>query len=748
MNEQQWARRMATWLPRLAEPADMQAAGAALFEIEISGICQVGEAHGFKDVTDEEVQRVYARAVGLVADDLNRLVPAWIQRLLESITSQRHNQQASQEAVRADMDIPEMDMPGILAAGQLVKVLTAVGERLDPYLDPILAAVGTQGREGDERLCEVLQHAGPRVQEAVPAMLAVLREHGVWCWPSHLGQALARASHWDKRVLRELRSLLSSEDQHIRRSAIDILGLLGDRAKSAVDQLLAFRHGSEEERCGIIGTLAQQSEPPPAVLDLLEAAMRDESGYVRRAAAYALGKLQAAPDRFVPLLAEACDYPEYLHDTSLPEAAVRTLGEYGPAARVALPRLRLFLEGPIKGRTVDSSVVRQAIERILLAGPGGSIAVLEPEAKFEPLRRAESLTLDEPLFAVRHQGRQCYIDHQGQLAITTRFSWGKPFGDGRAIVGDDEGTFVINRSGEVVFESTWDDIKPFSEGLAAVQKHEKWGFVDQDGRIVIGPQYDSVTFFSEGLAGVELGRQEDTSGNVITCAHPGRFGFINRSGQIVIPANLIQASAFHGGRAAVCTGGVMKPNLLLEGREVLSNREYGYINSMGRLVIEGVYDMASPFCEGLASVTLGEVCGRSRAGYIDVNGNVVVPLTLTSANDFKDGLALVRRRGRKWRGRQLVIDRTGQVVLEPQYTMIEPFSEGLAAACSGAEWGFIDTHGKVVIEPQFDQCEPFTNGLAEVQRGNWYGLIDRTGRFVWGPTTEGGVSRVLESEWT
>lgn len=62
-------------------------------------------------------------------------------------------------------------------------------------------------------------------------------------------------------------------------------------------------------------------------------------------------------------------------------------------------------------------------------------------------------------------------------------------------------------------------------------------------------------------------------------------------------------------------------------------------------------------------------------------------------------------------------------------------------------FGYIDLESRMAIEPQFDDCMPFRDGLAAVQRGNWFAMVDRAGRFVWGPTMEGGVSRVIKSEW-
>lgn len=745
MNELSWVERIAIWLPKLALPSETAVAGQALFELEISGHEQRDDdpARG----AEESTLHLYAGSLESLTDQLAQLIPAWIDRLIECLATQHRTQHSFEEAVRTDKQIPQLDVGSIMASGQLIKVLAASGERIDPHLDRIIAAVDTMGRDADEHLCEVLEHAGPRLREAVPTLLNVLRQRGVWCWPSHLALALARASAVDARVLREVRALLSSEDEHTRQSAIQVLSLMGERAQPAAEQLLAFRTGSEAERCQALDALAHQGTPTPATLDLIEEALRDNNGYVRRAAVWALAVLRAEPDRFIPFLIDACDDPEYLHDTSLPESAVNALGQYGPEAQAALPRLRRLLEGPIKQRTVDPALVRKAIQRISLAHNSGAIAVLGEHQSGTPPRVAKPPSDDEPLFPVIHQGQRCFIDRSGRIAVETKGSWGKPFSDGRAIVHADDATFVIDRRGHIVFESPWDAICPFSEGLSAVLKDKKWGFVDRDGRVVIEPRYDSVTPFSEGLAGVELWRKKDISGELITYYYPGKFGFINRLGQVVVPINWTEASTFHAGRAAVCTGGMMKPSILFEGRETLSDRTYGYIDSMGHLVINGIYAMAGPFCDGLAAIIRGKLFGRSRAGYIDVQGNEVIPAEFTSTSNFRDGLAIVQRRGRRQRLRRTVIDRTGKVVLETD-RVIEAFSEGLAAAVDGSDWGFVDLSGQFVIPPQFDQCEPFQDGLAEVQRGKWYGLIDHAGRFVWGPTTEGCVSRVSESEWT
>ena len=654
----------------------------------------------------------------------------------------RQNHEQRMQALEAGADMPKLDMGTVNAVVQLQKVLQAVGDRIDPHIGPIVEALGSLDRDADDHLMAALEFAGPAVAGAVPRLMAILRERGISRWPSRIARALANASRFDDGVIPALTDLLSSHENRMRNAAIEVLGTIGPAARPAAGQLLALGDGDEIERCRMIWALSQQGEPTPEFLAVLDGAIRDENGYVRRSAVHAIGELTPDPTRWLPALIAACDWADDLHDESLPEAAVTALGRYGPLAHDALPRLRRFIEGPIKGRTVAPSLVQAAIGRIATDSAAPADA---------PIRQwpAEPLAAAEPLFAVRHHDKLCYIDRLGRIVLQTRFSWGGPFKNGRAIVRDEAWrATVIDREARTVFQSDRDDIRPYSEGLAAVCKNGKWGFVDREGEVVIEPQYDSVTAFAEGLAGFELGRTQVSLSNAISWACQGRRGFIDRSGNVVISAEWIDASPFHEGLAVVCTGGTMKPNALLGGRELLCNRKYGYLDRTGRVRIPGKFDVAFSFSGGRAVVLIGDDFRRMRHGYIDVAGNRVIPLKLTAASDFQNGLAMVRRRGRKWRETTVVINLVGQVMLEVPYRVVQPFSEELAAAFTGDLYGFIGLTGRWVIEPQFDQVGPFTSGLAEVHRGDWYGLIDNRGKFVWGPTTEASMYCEPETEWS
>ena len=53
----------------------------------------------------------------------------------------------------------------------------------------------------------------------------------------------------------------------------------------------------------------------------------------------------------------------------------------------------------------------------------------------------------------------------------------------------------IDKTGEFVIPTEYDDALPFMEGLAAVSNNGKWGFIDKTGNLVVPMKYDLVGYF-------------------------------------------------------------------------------------------------------------------------------------------------------------------------------------------------------------------------------------------------------------
>ena len=58
--------------------------------------------------------------------------------------------------------------------------------------------------------------------------------------------------------------------------------------------------------------------------------------------------------------------------------------------------------------------------------------------------------------------------------------------------------------------SKYEDAKNFQEGLAAVAINKKWGFIDKTGKIVVPLEYERVSSFTDGKASVTKNGEVDT----------------------------------------------------------------------------------------------------------------------------------------------------------------------------------------------------------------------------------------------
>ena len=104
----------------------------------------------------------------------------------------------------------------------------------------------------------------------------------------------------------------------------------------------------------------------------------------------------------------------------------------------------------------------------------------------------------------------------------------------------------------------------------------------------------------------------------------GRYGYSNKSGELVIPYIYEYAREFHDGLAYT-----------------KKNGKRGYIDTTGNLVIPDIYEQAHNFHDGLARVHK-----NGKLGYIDTTGNLVIPCIYDEAYDFYDGWARIKKNGR------------------------------------------------------------------------------------------------------
>lgn len=314
----------------------------------------------------------------------------------------------------------------------------------------------------------------------------------------------------------------------------------------------------------------------------------------------------------------------------------------------------------------------------------------------------------------------------------------------------------MNRAGELVIEPQFDEAGDFEGEHALVKQNGHSRIIDKNGKKVPLPNgFEVINSFSDGLARGNLQTTSpfskvyiNVSGKLISedlrlggacpfseglaCVQLGKWGYIDTSGKLVIPSTFDEASPFSEGLASVTVWDHSKA----------SRHKSGFIDRTGRVVIEPIFDVAQSFSEGVAAV--GERADDGyRFGFIDKSGKLVIKPEFQWTYGFAEGMAAVRI-GDKWG----FVDRTGKLIMKPLFDEAEAFSEGVAAVRLNGKWGFVDKAGNFVIEPQFSEAYSFRYGLAMVSKnaknyddlighfdteGDW-GYIDRAGKYVWEPT--------------
>lgn len=267
--------------------------------------------------------------------------------------------------------------------------------------------------------------------------------------------------------------------------------------------------------------------------------------------------------------------------------------------------------------------------------------------------------------AVVEKGNKKYhIDKNGNEIAQAAFEYGasdyaegdyfNDFHDGRAIVFKDSkygakyGAVNMNR--EIVIPLEYEELYSFSDSVAwATKGGGKWVVLDVNGSVLFTLNHVSErpTSFSEGLAVVKtasnnhfklslINKKGDMVQTISEGESPGQVydfneglapiykeegvGYIDMTGQIVIPTKYLRVTSFHNGFARVF------------------NKDYkwGVINKNGEIVLPFVYEEFSNDAEGLIKAKKND-----KYGWLNSNYKVVIPIKYDVADDFSDGLAQV-----------------------------------------------------------------------------------------------------------
>lgn len=246
---------------------------------------------------------------------------------------------------------------------------------------------------------------------------------------------------------------------------------------------------------------------------------------------------------------------------------------------------------------------------------------------------------------------------------------------------------LVNFATNTTLAPQWNRIYAFEDGVAIVYDGSNHGLIDTQGKVIKSCKYPDITVANNGLRVIAtkdtfrsskwdtyyLFQLTDNQGNVLGTESWSELG------DCYTYRNTPHTSApvFYDERIKV---GSYSNNAAL----------YGFIDRSGKEVIPAEYADAHNFSNGLAAVK----DSSNKWGFVDPDGNIVIKCQYKEVTDFRsNGLAAVQDVYGKWG----FVGLDGKVVIKCQYSEVTDFnSEGLADVCLNGTWQIIDKTGNLV----------------------------------------------------
>ncbi len=312
---------------------------------------------------------------------------------------------------------------------------------------------------------------------------------------------------------------------------------------------------------------------------------------------------------------------------------------------------------------------------------------------------------------VIYNGKFGIIDCGGKIIIPPAYDYLYPFGKLSvtvAILGNRYGAIDTNGSVEIPFE--YDHIYSFNNSPTTVAyKDKKFSVISADGQILSDKKYLYIEEFRNGLAlaySSGYGYIDHMGNEVIPCIHSeikqgtalsvflkkdNKWALFSPAGDNLTGYIYSNAGEFENGLSAVS---------IRDGR----NDIYGYVNDSGDVIIPFKYSSAQKFKYGRAIVSNG-----SAYGIIDIEDRTVIPFEYSGFNPSYDyNVIAAANKSSKWG----LIDFGNNILSDFIYDYIFDFNDDHAAVLYMNKYGVIDTSGRLVVDVNYSSAE---EALAQIK---------------------------------
>lgn len=199
-------------------------------------------------------------------------------------------------------------------------------------------------------------------------------------------------------------------------------------------------------------------------------------------------------------------------------------------------------------------------------------------------------------------GSYCYINTLGQTVIPGPFTYARDFKDGLALVCNRSlhaDWQFIDKQGKSLTLTGWEDAEEFSCGLALVQQDGLYGYIDPTGELVIPLQFTSANSFYDGVALVRRGEERiaiNTQGETLyTCVWDRAGGKFSNGFIWVMQDGLYGLMNTAGELVVPCEWDdyVGMPFLFGDMTAMEKADQLGFVNKQGELITGRLWDEAA-----------------------------------------------------------------------------------------------------------------------------------------------------------
>lgn len=324
-----------------------------------------------------------------------------------------------------------------------------------------------------------------------------------------------------------------------------------------------------------------------------------------------------------------------------------------------------------------------------------------------------------------------------------------PFGDDKVCVCKKSLWGIVNSLGEYVVEQLYKKIEPIDYAYAIFDDSGKLGLLDSNGTIIIKPKYADLKKLGNcKYFGCEMNSRWgilNYNGEKLT---PLKFDdVISVYNDVLLSCVLNNVIQYYN----IKNGDMYDWIRLLKNDYIMVRvgGKRGYINSSGDVVIPIIYDYAYAFYDDIARVVLGE-----KMGCINRYGETIVPIIYDCVGIFRNGVVIVGLNGKygcvnkagdevlainydyiRYRenlievvlnGKHGLFKIDGVEIVPTIYDSIGKIEEGAIKVSIGGKWGYINMNGEEIIPVIYDVVEEFHNGAIKVSLdGEFWFLIKK-----------------------